>query len=314
MLQDLVLLLGQYGIALVFANVLATQVGLPVPAIPTLVVAGALAADGTLWGPAVLGAAFAASMAGDGAWYVGGRVYGKRVMKLLCRISISPDSCVSQTEAHFHRWGGGLLVFAKFVPGLATIAPPLAGAARLGWPRFAFFNGLGVLLWAGAGIGAGFALHAQVDWLLARLEAMGSYALMGALALLGLYIGLKWWERRRFYRMLRMARISVDELYALMGRGPGPAVVDVRSPVARSLDPRGIPGALLADAKEIERVLARLPEDRDIILYCTCPNEAGAAAVARILMKRGFKRVRPLHGGLDAWVAAGHTVELLPTA
>src|SRR5471032_1031722 len=108
MLHDLVLLISQYGLALVFANVLLEQVGLPVPAIPTLVVAGALCADGTLSLGGVFAAAFAASMIGDAAWYAGGRAYGKRVMKILCRISISPDSCVSQTEAHFERWGVGL--------------------------------------------------------------------------------------------------------------------------------------------------------------------------------------------------------------
>src|SRR3954470_10397659 len=169
MIQDLVLLIGEYGVALVFANVLLEQIGLPVPAIPTLIVAGALGAEGTLYAPAVFGAAFVASMLGDLAWYVGGRVYGKRVMKLLCRISISPDSCVSQTEAQFERWGTGLLVFSKFVPALSTIAPPLAGAARLGWVRFSFFNGIGVTLWAGAGIGAGLLLHTQIERLLGNL-------------------------------------------------------------------------------------------------------------------------------------------------
>src|SRR3954462_12842096 len=136
MIQELVLLIGQYGLLLVFANVLLEQIGLPVPAIPTLIVAGALSAEGTLSAPAVFAAAFVASMIGDVAWYAGGRVYGKRVMKFLCRISISPDSCVSQTEASFDRWGTGLLVFSKFVPGLSTITPPLAGAAKLGWVRF----------------------------------------------------------------------------------------------------------------------------------------------------------------------------------
>jgi membrane protein DedA with SNARE-associated domain/rhodanese-related sulfurtransferase len=282
--------------------------GLPLPAVPTLVIAGALAADGTLSLPAILGAAFVASMLGDGLWYAGGRIYGKRIMKFLCRISISPDSCVSQTEAHFERWGVGLLVFSKFIPGLSTITPPLAGAARMGWVRFGIFNGIGVVLWAGAGIGAGVALHSQVDWLLARLQDMGTLALALTAGLLAAYIGFKWWERRRFFRMLRMARISVDELYALMDKGANPVVVDVRSPVARSLDPRGIPGSLAADAREIGRLLGELPADRDIILYCTCPNEAGAAAVAKVLVNRGFTRVRPLHGGLDAWVAAGYSV------
>jgi membrane protein DedA with SNARE-associated domain/rhodanese-related sulfurtransferase len=308
MIQELVLLISQYGIALVFANVLLEQVGLPVPAVPTLILAGALCAEGTLSLTGVLGAAFVASMIGDGAWYLGGRIYGKRVMKFLCKISISPDSCVSQTEAHFERWGTGLLVFSKFVPGLSTIAPPLAGAARLGWIRFAFFNGIGVLVWAGAAVGAGLLLHAQVERLLASLEGVGTLAVIAIVALLCAYIVFKWWERQRFYRMLRMARITVDDLYALMDKDVKPVIVDVRSPVARSLDPRVIPGALAADVREIDVLLKQLPADRDIILYCTCPNEAGAAQVARLLVNRGFGKVRPLHGGLDAWVAAGHPV------
>src|SRR4051812_14963777 len=142
MIQELVLLIGQYGLLLVFANVLLEQIGLPVPAVPTLIVAGALAAEGTLSAPAIFAAAFVASMIGDAAWYVGGRIYGKGVMKFLCRISISPDSCVSQTEEHFERWGVGLVVFSKFMPGLSTITPPLAGAARLGSVRFAFYNAI----------------------------------------------------------------------------------------------------------------------------------------------------------------------------
>lgn len=308
MIQELVLLIGQYGIALVFANVLLEQLGLPVPAIPTLIVAGALSAEGTLSAPAVFAAAFAGSMIGDGAWYTGGRVYGKQVMKFLCRISISPDSCVSQTEAQFERWGIGLLMFAKFVPGLSTIAPPLAGAARLGSVRFAFFNGIGIALWAGAGIGAGYLLHAQIERFLAGLEGMGTVAVVLLGTLLGGYILFKWRERRRFFQMLRMARISVDSLYELVEKGERPVIVDVRSPVARSLDPRVIPGALAADVRAIDALLAQLPRDRDIILYCTCPNEAGAAQVAKLLVDRGFSRVRPLHGGLDAWIAAGHSV------
>jgi membrane protein DedA with SNARE-associated domain/rhodanese-related sulfurtransferase len=313
MLQELVLLIGQYGLALVFANVLLEQVGLPVPAVPTLIVAGALSAEGTLSGTAVFAAAFVASMIGDAAWYAGGRVYGKRVMKFLCRISISPDSCVNQTEEQFERWGAGLLVFSKFVPGLSTITPPLAGAARLGWVRFGFFNSIGIALWAGAAIGAGLLLHTQIERLLARLEDMGAVALLLVALLLAAYVAFKWWERRKFYKMLRMARISVDELYGLMDKEARPVIVDVRSPVARSLDPRAIPGALAADAREIDGLLDQLPDDRDIVLYCTCPNEAGAAQVAKLLVDRGYRRVRPLHGGLDAWIAAGYAVATAST-
>ena len=240
---------------------LLEQLGLPLPAIPTLIIAGALSVEGTLSAPAAFGVAFVACMIGDVAWYVGGRIHGKRVMKFLCRISISPDSCVSQTEAHFERWGVGLLVISKFLPGLSTIAPPLAGAARLGWVRFTFFNSVGAALWAGAALGAGMLLHTQIERLLSGLRGMGTIAMILVGTLLAAYIALKWWERRRFYKMLRMARISVDELYALMEAGSKPVVVDVRSPVARSLDPRSIPGALAADERAIDSLLEKLPQE-----------------------------------------------------
>ena len=170
MIQELILLISQYGLPLVFANVFLEQVGLPVPAIPTLVIAGALGADGTLSVPGVFLAAFAACMIGDSAWYAAGRRYGNRVMKTLCRISLSPDSCVNQTEERFERWGVGVLVMGKFIPGLSTIAPPLAGATRVPWSTFLLFNGLGAALWVGAGLATGVLLKAQIERLLTQLN------------------------------------------------------------------------------------------------------------------------------------------------
>ena len=309
MIQELLLLLTEYGLALVFLNVLLEQIGLPVPAIPTLVIAGALAAEGKLSAGGIFLVALLACYIGDLAWYVAGRLYGNRVMKLLCRISLSPDSCVSQTQSRFERWGVGMLVVAKFVPGLSTIAPPLAGATRLPLHSFLFFNGIGAALWVSAGLGAGMLMRREVERVLTALEDMGSTALMLVGSLFAAYIALKWWQRKRFYKFLRMARITVDELYALMEAGKHPVVVDVRTSVARKLDPRAIPGALAVEMAAIDNHLADMPTDRDIILYCTCPNEATAAQVAKALMDRGYRRVRPLQGGLDAWVAAGYAVD-----
>jgi membrane protein DedA with SNARE-associated domain/rhodanese-related sulfurtransferase len=308
-MHEIVGLLSQYGLALVFANVLVEQLGLPVPAIPTLVVAGALAADGKLSAPAIFGVAFVACSIGDTAWYIAGRLYGRRVIRLLCRISLSPDSCVRQTEFRFERWGGLTLVLSKFIPGLSTIAPPLAGAMRLGWTSFLLLNGLGVIVWAGAAIGAGMLFHAEIGRLIVQLEDLGAVAIGIVAALLAAYVAFKWWERRRFYKMLRIARISVDELRRLKDRGESPVVVDVRSPVVRNLDRRFIPGALAMDIAEVDRQLDRLPADRDIVFYCTCPNEASAAQVAKRLIELGYTRVRPLQGGLDAWIDAGYEVE-----
>jgi len=307
--QDLISLIAQYGLLIVGANVLVDQIGLPVPAYPTLVVAGAIAADGHLAaGPLYLLCVIACLLA-DCGWYLVGQIYGIKVLKLLCRISLEPDSCVSQTQSRFERWGINSLVIAKFVPGLAIIAPPLAGAMRIGWRKFIVLSTLSAAIWVGSGIAAGMLFRSQIDKLLLHLDRFGAFAGIIIAGLLAGYIAFKWWERARFYRLLRMARISVPELYDLIQTGAQPVIVDVRSHTAKSVEPRSIPGARHIPLQEVGRHIADLPRDRDIVLYCTCPNEASAARVAKILMNHGFKKVRPLHGGLDAWVAAGHSVD-----
>jgi len=303
---------GHYGLMIVFVNVLLDQIGLPVPAVPTLVVAGAIAADGQMpLLPLFLCSVFACLIA-DCGWYVVGEKYGIRVLKTLCRISLEPDSCVSQTQIRFERWGVNSLIIAKFVPGLAIIAPPMAGALRIGWLRFILLSCAAALLWVGAALLAGVLFNAQIARLLEHLSGFGSLAGAVVALLLVAYIGYKWWERTRFYKMLRMARISVGDLYELIRSGAKPVIVDVRSSTARELEPRWIPGALNVPLQDVAHHLKDLPRDRDIILYCTCPSEASAARVAKILMNNGFKHVRPLQGGLDAWVAAGYTVETAP--
>ena len=168
---------------------------------------------------------------------------------------------------------------------------------------------LAAVLWAGAWLVAGVLFNTQIERLLIRLDQVGSIALAAGVGLLTAYVGYKWWERRRFYQMLRMARISVAELNELIQSGAAPLIIDVRSPTARTLEPHWIPGALHISLPDVGVHLKDLPRDRDTILYCSCPSEASAARVAKILMNHGFKQVRPLHGGLDAWVAAGHAIE-----
>jgi membrane protein DedA with SNARE-associated domain/rhodanese-related sulfurtransferase len=313
--QQLLLALGHFGLSIVIINVFVDQLGLPVPAAPTLIVAGAVAAnEAAAYGQLSLGGVFLgavlACLAADCIWYLLGEIFGIRVLKTLCRISLEPDSCVSNTQNRFERWGVNSLIIAKFVPGLSIIAPPLAGALRIGWGRFIFLSALSAILWAGTGLGLGILFRTQVEALLINLDRIGSLAGLIAALLLGCYIAYKWWERTRFYKMLRMARISVDDLYGLMQSGAAPVVVDVRSHTARGLEPRWIPGAIHVPLDDVARHLADLPRDRDIILYCSCPSEASAARVARMLMHHGFKRVRPLFGGLEAWLAAGYAVQL----
>ncbi len=308
MTQELLAALSQYGLTAVALNVLLNQAGLPVPAIPTLIVAGALGASGQFPLPALFGACVAACLIADCGWYLVGQFYGMRVLKTLCRISLEPDYCVSQTQTRFERWGINSIVIAKFVPGLSTIAPPMAGAMRIGWPRFVLLSTLAAILWTGASLGAGMVFRAQIEQLLAYLDRIGGVALLVGLIFVGAYILYKWWERQRFYKTLRMARISVPDLYALMQKSPQPLIIDVRSAAARALEPHWIPGALPISLTDVDQHLKDLPRDRDIVLYCSCPSEASAARVAKILMNHGIKKVRPLHGGLDAWLAAGHAV------
>jgi membrane protein DedA with SNARE-associated domain/rhodanese-related sulfurtransferase len=312
MMQELAALIGQYGLLIIFALVLLEQLGLPLPALPALVVAGALAAGGGLSLPALFGAAVLACLAGDAAWYAAGRHYGNRVLATLCRVSLAPDICVNQARANFDRWGMGLLVVAKYIPGLSTVVPPLAGATRVSWSAFLLFDGIGALLWAATGLGAGYLMHSQIAELLAQAERLGSGVLILVATLAVGYIATKWLERRRFHAMLRSARIDVDELHALMSSGSRPVIVDLRPAVARALEPRTIPGAVPVELRTISLEFSgpQAP-GQDIIIFCTCPNEAGAAQAARLLMERGYARVRTLRGGLDAWIAAGHDMETI---
>ena len=311
MAHDIILLITQYGLLLVFLNVLIEQVGVPVPAVPTLMVAGALTANGQLPLAAVLGVALLACLLGDLAWYWAGRRFGGGVMRTICRISLSPDSCVKQSELRFQRWRGQILLVAKFVPGLSTVAPPLVGAMGLRLPAFLLLDGLGSLLWAGLAIGLGRVFASQIDVLLAALANAGTLALELLLGLLALYIAVKWWQRQRLLRALQMARVTVAELNGSMAGAQAPVVIDVRSAAARLIDPRIIPGALLADVAAIGPALRGIPLDRELVLYCSCPNEVSAASAAKLLLALGYRNVRPLLGGLDAWDAAGYTIARL---
>ncbi|MBE0615561.1 MAG: VTT domain-containing protein [Burkholderiales bacterium] len=315
MVQELAALISQYGLLIIFTIVLLEQLGLPLPALATLVIAGAIAASGELSLSAIFGSAVLACLIGDAAWYAAGRRYGNRVLKTLCRVSLSPDICVNQAQANFDRWGMGLLVIAKYVPGLSTVVPPLAGVMRVEWRSFLLFDGIGAMLWAATGLGAGYLMHSQIALLLAQAERMGTGVLFLVAAMVAGYMATKWWKRRRLDAILRATRINVDELHALMNSGAQPMIVDVRPPVARTLDPRTIPGAVPVETRAIPRNFRPSPSsNQDIIIFCTCPDEAGAAQAARLLMERGYARVRTLQGGFDAWIAAGRDMQTLSAA
>lgn len=300
-------LIEQYGLAAVFVNVFVEQLGAPIPAYPTLVITGALSARGNYSASTLLITAVAAALIADLFWYLAGKRYGSKVMSTLCRISLSPDSCVRQTESLYLRWGAPSLLVAKFIPGFASIGSALAGAMGTRPVVFLFFDSLGAALWAGSAIWLGTLFSTTVDDLLQVLDSLGKWGfLLIGLALIA-FVGHRWWQRNQFIKSLRMARISVDELHQLRLDGAAPVIVDVR-PSHAQREGR-IPGAMTISMDDISKLALDMPVDSEVIIYCACPNEVSAAKVAKQLMQKGYTHVRPLHGGIDAWVAAGHTLE-----
>jgi membrane protein DedA with SNARE-associated domain/rhodanese-related sulfurtransferase len=296
--------LQQYGVLLVFANVLFQQLGVPVPTLPTLVVAGALSVSGVISAPAVLVAATVASLAADTVWYAAGIRYGRPVLTTLCRISLSPDSCVRQSEDRLARWGAWALVIGKFLPGLSTVAPPVAGLVGLSPRTFALASTAAAALYFGLALALGIVFHDQVNVVLDAAVRHAPSATLALVAMLAGYVAYRWLRRRQFARRLIIARVSVDEVRQRIEAGVAPVILDVRSAVAREREP-GIPGAVATSLDELERTRLAFGPGQEIVVYCSCPHEASAALVAQALAKAGFTNVRALGGGLDAWIAAG---------
>lgn len=313
MLHDLVV---RYGPALVFANVLAASLGLPVPALPTLVLFGAMAAlhpesVGAQLAPVLVLSVFA-TLIGDSAWFLAGRIYGGNTLKTICKLSLSRDTCVKKTERFFGRWGVRVLAVAKFVPGLSIVSIPMAGAMNTPYRNFLLYDGIGAAIWAGVGLMVGAVFSQQIDMLFAGINRLGKAAALVAVVLLLLYAVYRWTRRRALIKKLAAARIKVDELYDLMREEQTPIVFDIRSDEKRVLDPYVIPGAVFADERHLEDIVKTYRPEQKLVIYCSCPNEVSAAWMAKQLTEAGFNDVVPLLGGIDAWRDAGRPLSPLP--
>jgi len=258
-----------HGYTVLFIWIFAEQIGLPLPATPLLLAAGALAGQGELNFALCITVAVMASLASDTIWYQIGRVRGGKVLNFLCRVSLEPDSCVRKTETSFERNGARSLLIAKFVPGLNTMAPPLAGIIGMRLRRFLLFDALGALLYIGSAILIGFIFSDQFEAVAQYAERLGTWLLVVLVGGLAAYIGLKYVQRRRFIRKLRVARITPQELNERIGRGEEIVVVDLRSSIDFEADPRTIPGAIRMATDQIEQNHDQIPRDRDVILFCT---------------------------------------------
>lgn len=306
-MQHLIDLLEQFGLVIVFINVFLEQIGLPIPAYSTFLVTGALIEGGHFSFTGLLLTAVIGALIADLFWFYAGRRYGTRVMSKLCRISLSPDSCVKQTESLFLKLGPASLLFCKFVPGFASISSALAGSLRTKPLTFLLFDSMGAALWAGSGLILGSIFSSAIDQLMGVLIELGKWGSLLLAMALAVFIGKKWWERYRFLKALRMARISVEDLYALIEQGANPVIIDTRAP--HLLEQGWIPGARFIEQDKIDELIEQIPPENPIVLYCSCPNEVTAAKVAKSFMRNGYMNVRPLAGGIDAWNAAGYDIE-----
>lgn len=299
----------RYGLPLIFAAVFVEQMGLPLPALPWLLAAGALSAVGKFNLTLGLLVAVIACLLADAVWFYLGRYRGNQVLSLLCRISLEPDSCVRRTQNVFTKYGLPGVLVAKFVPGMSTVAPPVAGMSKVGAGRFLFVDGIGSALYAGCLLGFGYFFNRQIDQIVAAVGRIGGSALSLLVALAAVFIAYKFWQRQRLLHELRMARITASELREMVQAGQRPLIFDLRSNAAVEEDPVVIQGAVHLGVEEIDSRLSQLPKDRDIIVYCSCPNEVSSARLALQLKRKGFTRVRPLLGGIDAWREQNYPLE-----
>jgi membrane protein DedA with SNARE-associated domain/rhodanese-related sulfurtransferase len=299
----------RHGEAIVFAAVFAEQIGLPVPAIPVLLAAGALAGAGKMSLTVAVLLSLVACFTGDLIWYELGRHRGRHALNLLCRISLEPDSCVRRTEDFFGRHGLRSLILAKFIPGLSTITPALAGLFGVKARQFLLYNGSGALLWSLSFILPGYLFSNQLEAMAEQAARFGASAVLLLGGSFAAYLAYKFVHRHWLLRTLRIARISPDELKRLMDDGRNVVIVDLRGAMDHEADPHTIPGALRMTAEELEHRHHEIPRDRDVILFCACPNEVTAAKMALMLRKRGITKVRPLAGGIAEWRARAFPLE-----
>ena len=259
----------RHGYWVLAVNVFAEQVGLPVPSFPILLAMGALAGTGNRSFAAALVLAILASLASDLMWFWLGRVRGASILNLMCRVSLEPDSCVSNTKSMFTKHGARTLLVAKFVPGLGATAAPLAGLTRMPMLKFLPTDILGAGIWSASYLAIGYIFRDQLEAVGDLAQRMGSWLVLLILAVLVIYLTLKYYQRQRFIRDLRVARITPEELMAMITSGSDVTVVDLRHSIEVKVDRMKLPGAIWIDLNELDERYQEIPSDREVILYCS---------------------------------------------
>lgn len=300
-----------WGAWAVFVSVLITQLGLPFPAAPMLILAGSMVALGQASFLHSLFAAVAAVLIADSLWFIAGRLYGRRMLNSLVRFSLSLDNTVRFARDWYERFGAPLLAISKFVPGLGLVSSPLMGTTSVDVRVFLFWDMIGGALWASLYLLGGAAFDKEIMLLSVFVRNNGGTA-MEAVAGMFLCLALYRWIRRlQFRKWLAQIRITPVQLAAAMRSDAPPMIFDARPEAVRRKEPHRIPGARRLDLNAPGK-LDLGAEDQPIVIYCVCPNEATAKQIVMQLHRKGIYHVHALRGGLDAWEKAGFPVEPIP--
>jgi membrane protein DedA with SNARE-associated domain/rhodanese-related sulfurtransferase len=302
-------LLLQHGYALLFAYVLIVSIGLPIPVDPLFLLMGAMIGNHRYGFIASFFAAVVPAVLGDLAWYQLGRIRGRSILSLLCKLSIEPDTCVRNTEESFSKRGDSALLLSKFVPGMSLVSVTLAGVSKMPIGRFLLMDAAGCTVWAGGYLLIGQIFYRQVDLVILWLGLLGRRAGVTVLLLIALYIGFKYFQRWRFLRNLRTDRITPEQLRDLLKTCDSVSIIDLRHPAEVQREGSKIANALVVRPEDLRLRAHEIPREREVILYCTCPNESTSARLALQLKKLGIPRVRPLAGGFEAWRDLGFPTE-----
>jgi membrane protein DedA with SNARE-associated domain/rhodanese-related sulfurtransferase len=308
-MMDLISVVQQYGLVLVFVSAFIEQLGLPIPSYPVLLVAGALSYAGGDSLALIVAIGALGVVMGDLLVYAAGARFGRRALSVVCKLSLARDDCVRRTEDRFARFGPWALLFVKFLPGFALVLILLSGVTRLAIPLFVLLDGIGAIGYVALPVVLGAIFRDAIDAALVAISRWGEYGTALVLGALLLYMIVRVVDRQLFIRRLRMARITATELAALIDAGLSPIIFDVRSAEAREREGI-IPGSIGARADEISLVAKRYARDAEIIIYCSCPNETSAAVAALHLKRAGFKHIRPLLGGIEAWSKVGRPIQI----
>jgi membrane protein DedA with SNARE-associated domain/rhodanese-related sulfurtransferase len=309
-MNALVELIQTYGLWLVFLITLLQSVGLPLPAFAVLIVTTAVtpATEANIVILILTGSL--GTLAGDLILYFAGKRYGTGILGKLCKISMSPDTCVRSTGDIFERYGAPALTIVKFIPGLSTLAPVVAGVYAMRVTLFVFFSSIAALIYLGAAVTLGAVFRHQVGGLISALSDYGKMGGLFVVVLFGLYLLFKWLRRYRLIRQFETDRLTVNDLIELIDGESNPVILDAR-PIDQRTRNGFIPGSVPIDENSFNDIADRYAGHKEIVIYCSCPNEITAARYAEKLRKVGLKRIRPLVGGIDAWAQSGQQVTFL---